>query len=280
MKIQAAGTQLVDFIPVVWRRPQDRREDLPLALWLPGLSVDKEWVVPFLDDLAASGFAAVSFDLWQHGQRGSESAEQIRNRVFGHYRRYKWPILGQSVLDALRIIDWAAGALDAGGAVAAGGISLGGDVAVSLAGIDSRVACAAAIGASPDWTSPGMHGFDDPGRLLPQGDADAYAQWFYDHLDPMTHLGRYARGPAIAFECGSEDFHVPAEAALRFKDALAAAHPEAAERVRVTVHPGLGHLDAVQNAGLRRRCLEWFTPGSRNPGAATAAPGSHVSNAM
>lgn len=262
--VQAAGTQMVDHIPVVWRRPQDRREDLPLALWLPALGVDKEWVVPFLDDLAAAGFAAVSFDLWQHGQRGSESAGQIRERVFGSYRRYKWPILGQTTLDALRVIDWARGALDTGDPVAAGGISLGGEAAVTLAGIDPRVTRVAAIGAAPDWTSPGMHRFDDPGKLLSQGDPDAYAQWFYDHLDPMKHLGRYARGPAIAFECGSEDVHVPAQAALRFKDALAAGHPEAAGRVQVTVHPGIGHLDAVRNPGLHRRCLEWFTAGSRN----------------
>jgi len=262
--VQAAGTQMVDHIPVVWRLPQERREELPLpsplplALWLPALSVDKEWVAPFLDDLAGAGFAAVSIDLWQHGERGSESPEQIRDRVFGDYRRHKWPILGQTILDALRVIDWAADALGAGGAVAVGGISLGGDAAVGLAGIDPRVARVAAIAASPDWLYPGMHGFDDPRALLPQGNPDAYAQWFYDSLDPMTHLDRYARGPAIAFECGGDDFHVPAQAALQFKDALAAAHPDAAERVRVTVHPGISHFDAVQDAGLHRRCLEWF----------------------
>jgi hypothetical protein len=157
------------------------------------------------------------------------------------------------------VIDWAGHALDAGKDVVAGGISLGGEAAVTVAGIDQRVTRVAAIAASPDWTSPGMHGFDDPAKPLPQGDADAYAQWFYDRLDPLTHLGGYARGPAIALEFGQEDFQVPADGALRFRAALAVAYPQAAERVRVTVHPGIGHLDGVRSPELQRRCLEWFT---------------------
>jgi dienelactone hydrolase len=256
---------MVDHIPVLWRTPQPRREGASLVLWLPALGVDKEWTAPFLDQLAAAGFVAVSFDLWQHGQRGTETAEQIRERVFGAYRRHKWPILGQTALDALRVIDWAAGALGAGPPVAAGGISLGGETAVALAGADRRVVSVAAIASSPDWTSPGMHGFDDPEKPLPQGEADAYAQWFYDHLDPLTHLDHYAHGPAMSFECGQEDFHVPADGALRFQAALAAAHPHAAGRVRVTVHPGIGHLGAIRDGGLHQRCLQWFT--SPAPGA-------------
>lgn len=262
--LEVAGTGMVDHIPVIWRMPGHRHDGAPLALWLPALGMTKEWVAPFLDDLAAAGFAAISFDLWEHGQRGAESADELRNRVFGSYRRYKWPILGHTALDALRVIDWAAGALDARTAVVAGGISLGGEAAVTVAGIDPRVTHVAAIVASPDWTSPGMHGFDDPGRLLPQGEPDSYARWFYDHLDPMTHLDRYARGPAIAFECGQADAHVPADGALRFKDALTAAHPGAGGRVRVTVHPGIGHLDGVRSPQLHSRCLEWFT--TRAPG--------------
>jgi dienelactone hydrolase len=97
-----------------------------------------------------------------------------------------------------------------------------------------------------------------PARLLPQGTADAYAQWFYDRLDPITHIDAYAHGPAIAFECGQEDVHVPADGALRFQTALRAAHPTAGERVRVTVHSGIGHLDGVRSAELQQRCLAWL----------------------
>jgi dienelactone hydrolase len=154
-------TRMVDHIPVMWKEPQ-RAEGASVALWLPALGLSKEGVAPFLDDLAGAGFVAVSFDLWQHGERGTEPPEEIRARVFGAYRRFKWPILGQTTLDALRVIDWAFDSLGAGPSVVAGGISLGGEAAVALAGIDHRVERVAAIVASPDWTSPGMHGFDDP----------------------------------------------------------------------------------------------------------------------
>jgi hypothetical protein len=131
-----SASQMVDHIPVIWRWPQPPAEVATLALWRPALGQDKEGVASFLDDLAAAGFVAVSFDLWQHGERGSESAEDIRARVFAPYRRYKWPILGQTTLDVLRVIDWALGILGGGASAVAGGISLGGDAAVVLAGID------------------------------------------------------------------------------------------------------------------------------------------------
>jgi dienelactone hydrolase len=249
---------LVDHIPVIWSAPAERPAGAPLALWLPALGVDKNWVAPFLGQLAEAGFVAVSFDPWQHGERGTESPDQIRQRVFGAYRRHKWPILGLTTLDALRVIDWATDALGTGPTVVVGGISMGGEVAATLAGIDRRVERVAAIVASPDWTSPGMHGFDDPTVLLAQGEADAYAQWFFDHLDPLTHLDAYARGPWMAFECGGEDLHVPVDGAQRFQAALRAAHPTAGERVRVTVHPGVAHLDGVRSPELHQRCLEWL----------------------
>jgi hypothetical protein len=55
-----------------------------------------------------------------------------------------------------------------------------------------------------------MHELQDPARLLDQGEADGYARWFADQLDPMRHLDRYRRDLAIAFELGAEDRHIPA----------------------------------------------------------------------
>ena len=145
----------VDGIPVVWIQPDNQDGDARIALWLPWLTGTKETTIPFLAELAGRGFTAVSFDPWQHGERGTETAEQISARVFGDFRRHMWPILGQTTLDALRVADWAAvefGATD----MAAGGVSMGGDIAVALAGIDQRISRVAAIAATPDWTRPGM----------------------------------------------------------------------------------------------------------------------------
>jgi fermentation-respiration switch protein FrsA (DUF1100 family) len=135
---------------------------------------------------------------------------------------------------------------------------MGGDVAVALAGVDRRVTRVAAIVATPDWTRPGMHELADSSSLLPQGRADAYARWFYAHLDPLTHLDAYAHGPAITFESAANDTHVPPDGALRFQAALAAAYPDDLERVRVTMHPGLGHVDALQAPAMAQNCLAWF----------------------
>jgi len=54
---------------------------------------------------------------------------------------------------------------------------------------------------------------------------DAYARFFYDYLDPLTHLSAYAHRPAILFACGREDQHVPPDGAQRFQAALRARDP-------------------------------------------------------
>lgn len=232
----------VDHIPVISVGP----EGAPPALWIPPLGMTKEDMCPVLESLARAGFRAVCFDPWQHGERGSESADEIRARVFGGFRRHMWPILGQTTLDCLRVIDHFGG-----GPVVAGGTSMGGDAAVTLAGIDRRVTRVAAIVATPDWTRPGMRDIADPSRVLPQGDADSYAQWFYDHLDPLTHLDTYAHRPAILFECGADDAHVPPDGAQRFAAALG-------ESVRVNVRPGLGHIDGGSSQELVDSCVAWL----------------------
>lgn len=243
----------------MWVEPVQRRPAPVLALWLPPLSATKEWTVPTLHDLAAQGFVAVSLDPWQHGQRGHESAERLRERVFSDFRNQMWPILGQTTLDCLRVLDWAAETLYTGPEVVAGGVSMGGDIAVALAGIDRRVARVATVVATPDWTRPGMHDLNDPARLLAQGTAGSYAQWFYDQLDPLTHPERYKQRPAISFECGADDIHISTDWARRFQSALINLDPQAQQRVRVTTHPGVGHLDAAQNPELQRRCLAWLS---------------------
>lgn len=251
----------VDGIPVVWIQPDNHDGDARIALWLPWLTGTKEDVIPFLRELAGRGFTAVSFDLWQHGERGTENAEQIASRVFSGFRRYMWPILGQTTLDALRVADWAMaefGARD----VVAGGVSAGGDIAVALAGVDQRIRRVAAIAATPDWTRPDMRDIGDPSRVLPQGEPDAYARWFYEHLDPLSHLSHYAHAPAIAFECGADDRHVSPDGAFRFRDALAQAYPQAYPQasagVRVTLHLGAGHIESAQDPALFQNCLAWL----------------------
>jgi dienelactone hydrolase len=169
-----------------------------------------------------------------------------------------WPILGQTTLDALRVLDWAAASLDTGPSVVAGGVSMGGDIAVAQAGIDNRVGRVAAIVANPDWTRPGMRQLYDPDTVLPQPPADSYAQWFYDRLDPLSHLDQYARAPAIAFHCGADDTHVPPEGALRFQEAWRQAYPRDADEIQVKLHAGRGHLDAARDQEIIDQSVAWL----------------------
>jgi hypothetical protein len=67
----------VDHIPVI----SVGHEGAPLALWIPPLGMTKDDMRPLLESLAGVGFRAVSLDPWQHGERGSESADEIRARV-------------------------------------------------------------------------------------------------------------------------------------------------------------------------------------------------------
>jgi uncharacterized protein len=249
----------IDQIPALWCEPQTRRSTRQLIVFVPPFSATKELMLPYLQDLAAAGFVALSFDPWQHGERGSESMEELATRVFGNFRRYMWPILGQSALDMLRVIDWAVAMLHVEPHVYAGGVSMGGDISVAAAGIDHRIERVAAIVATPDWLRPGMQDFANPGTLLPTGTPDAYARYFYDQLNPLTHLSAFAHGPAIHFICGEKDAHVPPDGAQRFQAALQSACPENGDHIQVKLVPGLGHMDFVDPKPWWPECLAWIS---------------------
>ena len=258
-KSLSSSSAWVDHIPVIWFEQEGRHLRRQLIIYLPPFSGTKELMISYLQDLATAGFVALSFDPWQHGERGTESRTEISTRVFGNFRRHMWPILGQTTLDMLRIVDWAVATLDVEPHVYTGGLSMGGDITVAAAGIDHRIERVAATIATPDWLRPGMQDLSNPGTLLPPGESDAYAQYFYDHLNPLTHLAAFAHGPAIRFVCGEQDTHVPPDGALRFQAALREAYPVVGEHVQVELVPGLGHMDFVNPQPWWSDSLAWLT---------------------
>jgi len=228
----------VEGIRVILVEPDERR-GAPV-LWMSYLGGYGARNLPMLERFAAAGHPAASFDAPGHGARGSGDRWEFAESVLAAFRRRMWPLLGRTTLEALRVLDWLGGEFDAGDGFLVGGFSMGGDAAVALAGIDERVRRVAAIGSTPDWSRPGMRELGDPSRIVAQGEADPYAQWFADQLDPMRHLDRYRRDLAIDFELGGEDHHIPEANARAFADALTALDPPAAE-VTINVHPGLDH---------------------------------------
>jgi uncharacterized protein len=281
-----AGDQraVVAGIPVRWVTPRSGGPARGVALWLPYLGGSKDLMLPVLERLAEAGFFAVSLDPDQHGERGTEPPEQLRDRMLGSFRREMWPVIGQTTLDAMRVLDWASAQHGVHGVVA-GGLSMGGDISVALAGIDHRVRRVAALGSTPDWRRPGMRHLDGSGVLVDQGTPSPFGQWLHDQLNPATHVERYAHGPDILFEHGGADEHVPVEAAHRFAAALAAAAPSGAQPVTVRVTAGLRHIDSVRNPEAIDRCLRWLMAGrvtgdgdQKEPGAGPSGGASVFSN--
>lgn len=236
-------TAWVDHIPVIWLEPQYPKFNRRLIIFLSGLSGSKESVLPYLTDLAQAGFVALSFDNWEHGERMTLTQQQVAERTFRNFRRYMWVNIAQTALDTLRVIDWAVDNLHVAPEICMGGLSMGGDIAVTAAGIDHRIRRVAAVVATPDWQRPGMVGlFDENRSPLPTGNPDAYSQKLYDLFNPITHLEHYNHAPQIRFINGEKDDHVPPEASFRFKSALASVSPLAAENIIIDLLPGLDHI--------------------------------------
>jgi dienelactone hydrolase len=250
-----------DGIPILWVVPDEVSG--PLAIWMSHLGGSKEQCLEMLRTLAGAGLPAVSFDAIEHGERATMELDQLVTMVMSDFRRTMWPILGQSALDAMRVLDIAIDELRLGDEVVAGGVSMGGDIAVALAGIDDRVGRIATVVSTPDWTRPGMMRLDDPSQEIAQGDGDHYSRWLREQLDPMLHVERYLRGPATAFECADLDTHVPPDGAERFKARLTELDAEAGSHVRVTRHAGLDHVGGARSPELTAACAEFLVGGER-----------------
>lgn len=233
----------------------------PLALWITHLGGNASKELPTLERLATAGIPAVSFDPPGHGARGDGGDPwAMAHHVLHHFRRQMWPLLGATTLEAMGVLTWALEALgrDPGAGVVAGGVSMGGDIAIALAGADSRVRRVATIGSTPDWERPDMRDLADPDLVVRQGEPHPQGQWYADRLDPMRHVETYPFVP-ISFELGGDDRHIPAANAVAFRDRLVARDPAFADLVRVTTHSGLDHLGVTTDEGAVDAACAWLS---------------------
>lgn len=246
----------VDRIPILWVEPDNKEKQASLAIWLDSFTGNKEQVKPQLEELAKAGFLALSFDPIDHGQRVHEGREEMIARLAANYRYHFWPMLGQTILDATRVIDWALANLKVSSKIFIGGVSMGGDAAVAAAGFDKRIQCVASSIATPDWLRPGMKDYMNPEIDFDQGKSDTCSDFFYNAFNPLTHLESYSHHPAILFECGAKDFLVPPDGALRFQKELVSKYGHDPKRIKVNLHEDVGHDPAVPD--MWKNCLDWF----------------------
>ncbi len=249
--------EIVDGIPVLLVVP-DGVAAGDLVLWISHLGGSAEQTLPMLERFADAGHPAVSFDPVGHGRRGSGDPWAFATSVLAAFRRRMWPILGQTALEAMRVLTWAQGQTDSGPDALAGGVSMGGDVAITLAGIDDRVRRVGTVGSTPNWSRPGMRDLRDPDKVVDQGRADRYSQWFADQLDPRRHPDRYLRPVAITFELGAEDRHIPSDNAREFVGELVHTDPAAADRLRTQSYPGLDHLGVTTSQAALTAAADWL----------------------
>ncbi len=179
-------TASVGEIPVLVVSPRPR-SPRGLAIWLPPLGGTKEQSEPALRRLAGAGLVAVSIDPRRHGERADRPVDALFGEAMAHFRAVMWPILGGTALDAMAVLDWAVEHYRTPGPVLVGGVSMGGDAALALAGIDHRVERVAAIAATPDWTRPGMTLIGRPDRLIDQGEPTGEGRRLRDRLEPAFH---------------------------------------------------------------------------------------------
>lgn len=246
----------VDMIPVYYTLPADYQEgqDMKICLFLSGLSGNKESLVSTYSDFITSrGYVGVFFDHYEHGERSINGTtilnssedevaalkKKILDTCFENMYRYGWEILGNSILDAERVIDWFTANMPVT-EVVMGGHSMGGDTSVAVAGIDERVNRILCVVTTPDWLRPGMHDLFT-GEDMDPGKPDAKSQWYYDQFNPITHLSRYTRGIDVTFVCGELDKHIPPENAQRFISNLSRIAPDAAARMQIWWNKGQGH---------------------------------------
>jgi uncharacterized protein len=248
----------VDNIPVAFCRPNENDSNNSIAIWLPYLGGDKETGVKELQKLASHGYFALSIDPWMHGDRKGIGNKGIRTLVFKDFKAYMWQILGITTLDVFRVIDWAIQSFKLDGNVVVGGLSMGGDIAISLAGIDKRVSKVSAIASSPDWNRPGMTDVMDSKKIIEQGKPTPYGKWLYDKLDPTTNSQNYSNLPFMHIELGALDTHINPNWTDDFRNTLCEIYPNAEHKIEIIINEGCNHLSLMQRKTIIDRAINFL----------------------
>ncbi|WP_028974811.1 alpha/beta hydrolase family protein [Spirochaeta cellobiosiphila] len=248
------ATQTIDELDVLLVLPQkETLHKKQLVLWLPYLGGTKEGVKPHLDYLASQGYHALSIDPYRHGGRSRLSPKDLHQLVFSNFRTYMWEILGRTILDSMKAIDWCLKELPLSPQVLAGGLSMGGDIAISLSLVDARISKVAALGSTPDWTRPGMTEVFDSNKIIPQGSPSFLSQWYKDQFDPMTRQLPSDKNLNYHITLGELDTHISPNMVRPFEDKILTPHSNS--KIKIDIIPDVNHIELLQNEDLIYKVL-------------------------
>ena len=228
-----------------------------IALWIPYLGGNKNTGNSEIIRLYENGLLAISFDPWMHGDRYKGIKPSIRTRALKEYKAVMWTILGNSTLSAMRIIDWAFATFGKHENVVAGGLSMGGDVALALAGIDQRIIKVAGIASSPDWNRKGMADVMDSSKIIDQGQPTSYSAWLYGQMNPMNHIKNYYRDIHIVLEYSKKDRHIHAEWGNEFKQEVE--KKKSKSKIDVIVDEEVSHISIIQKKSVIERSISFLS---------------------
>ncbi len=250
--------EYVNNIPIAFCRPYKYKSNNSTAVWLPYLGGDKETGANELQKLASHGYFAISIDPWLHGERSGDLQEDVRALVFQEFRKHMWQILGITTLDVFRVIDWVIDMFKLDRNVVAGGLSMGGDIAIALAGIDARVSRVAAVAATPNWERPGMTDVMDATKIVNQGDSTNFSKWLYNRLNPITNLNSFGRPLQLHVELGELDTHINPQWMLDFKNDLITDYANAERNIEIVINNGFNHISLLQNPKVIDRAIHFL----------------------
>lgn len=248
----------VNEIPIAFCRPDKNKSNNSIAIWLPRLGGNRVTCIKELQKLASYGYFAISIDPWLHGDRMGNLEEDIRVLVFEQFRNYMWQILGITTMNVFQVVDWVIDSFNLNNNYATTGVSMGGDIAIALAGMDTRVSKVAAVASSPNWERPGMTDVMDSTKTIDQGKPNNFGNWLFRKLNPMSNLNSFRRPLKLHVELGELDTHINPQWMLHFERSVYTNYKNPELNIELVINNSVNHLSLLQSQNVIDRAIYYL----------------------